>query len=205
MSFRSRTFSIASYLRLTRETADLSWHQGAHLTLTKRGSGSLGAPLIPSDYIIFVHLQGLDKAPRPHLVQFNMHSVHFCIPQVIKKKSHICSKLNNLRRKADSLPAPSLPQQSKAGQPARPLWGREAVKPGLGAQGTSSGLAECFSFLSLGLPSSSCTSGSPFPITSQNIYQRYTSASFSIVSSETTARHTADSDISHLLVPFFFF
>lgn len=82
-------------------------------------------------HFFFAHLQGLDKATRPHLAQFNMHSMHFCIPQVIKKNSHICSKLNNLRRKADSLPALPLPQQSKAGQGACPLWGREAVKPGL--------------------------------------------------------------------------
>lgn len=76
-------------------------------------------------FFFFAHLQGLDKATFSTIQYALLYSTSD------KKNSHICSKLNNLRRKADSLPALPLPQQSKAGQGACPLWGREAVKPRL--------------------------------------------------------------------------
>lgn len=79
----------------------------------------------------FAHLQGLDKATRPHLAQFNMHRMHFWIPQVIKK-IHIFAQSWTTWEEKQILSHPlPLPQQSKAGQGACPLGGREAVKPGL--------------------------------------------------------------------------
>lgn len=65
----------------------------------------------------FAHLQGLDKATRPHLAQFDMHSMHFCIPQVIKKKFTYLLKAEQPKKKSRFSPSPptSTAEQGGAG------------------------------------------------------------------------------------------
>lgn len=114
MSFRSRTFSVASHLCLTREIADLSWQQGAHLALTKCGSGSLKAPLIPNDYIFFAHLQGLDKTTFS-TIQYAQYALLYSTSD--KKKFTYLLKAEQPKKKSRFSPSPptSTAEQGGAG------------------------------------------------------------------------------------------